>query len=152
MWELCIAAVYQTDSDTKLLYCEMLRFRMSEHGPSTRSKRVRSIFTHFSSPRATTVAALGRSSNSAISPVITYTQQHHHIIIVSKVNTHHVKRLCILPITADVLANQIMSALFKHNNTNTIIMQTIIMIMGHTHCKRQWKAMNSNSMGHQVET
>jgi len=57
----------------------MLRFRMSEHGPSTRSNLVRSIFTHFNKPRATTVAALGRSSNSAISPVVTYKKQHQYI-------------------------------------------------------------------------
>jgi len=44
---------------------------MSEHGPSTRSNLERSILTHFSRPRATTVAARGRSSNNAISPVIT---------------------------------------------------------------------------------
>ena len=68
-----MVTVHYTDNDTKLLYCAMLRLRMSEHGPSTRSKRVRSILTHFSKPRATTVAALGRSSNSAISPRATDT-------------------------------------------------------------------------------
>jgi len=67
----------------------MLRLRISEQGPSTRSNRVRSIFTHLSKPRATTVAALGRSSNSAISPnthtssVVTipqhYVQKYDHI-------------------------------------------------------------------------
>jgi len=66
---------HHTDNDTKLLYCAMLRLRMSEHGPSTRSNRLRSILTHLSKPRATTVAALGRSSSSAISPVITYIKQ-----------------------------------------------------------------------------
>lgn len=58
-----------TDSDTKLLYCWMFLFRMSEQGPRTRSKRGRSSFTHFSGPRATTVAARGLFISSAISPV-----------------------------------------------------------------------------------
>lgn len=60
----------QTDSDTKLLYCWMLRLRMSEQGPSTRSKRGRSSLTHFRGPRATTVAARGRFISNAISPRI----------------------------------------------------------------------------------
>lgn len=58
----------QTESDTKLLYCWMLRLRMSEHGPSTRSKRGLSSLTHLSGPRATTVAARGRFISKAISP------------------------------------------------------------------------------------
>lgn len=58
----------QTDSETKLLYCWMLRLRMSEQGPRTRSKRGRSSFTHFRGPRATTVAARGRFISRAISP------------------------------------------------------------------------------------
>lgn len=58
----------QTDSDTKLLYCWMLRLRMSEQGPRTRSKRGRSSLTHFRGPRATTVAARGRFISRAISP------------------------------------------------------------------------------------
>ena len=58
----------QTDRDTKLLYCWMLRLRMSEHGPRTRSNRGRSSLTHFSGPRATTVAARGRFISRAISP------------------------------------------------------------------------------------
>lgn len=59
---------FQTDSDTKLLYCWMFRLRISEHGPRTRSNRGRSSFTHFNRPRATTVAARGRFINRAISP------------------------------------------------------------------------------------
>jgi len=47
----------------------MLRFRISAHGPKTRSNRARSSFTHFNGPLATTVAARGLSSSSAISPV-----------------------------------------------------------------------------------
>lgn len=58
----------QTDSETKLLYCWMLRLRISEHGPRTRSKRGRSSLTHFRGPRATTVAARGRFISRAISP------------------------------------------------------------------------------------
>lgn len=58
----------QTDSDTKLLYCWMLRLSMSEQGPRTRSKRGRSSLTHFRGPRATTVAARGRFISRAISP------------------------------------------------------------------------------------
>lgn len=58
-----------TERDTKLLYWVMLRFRMSAHGPKTRSNRARSSFTHFNGPLATTVAARGLSSSSAISPV-----------------------------------------------------------------------------------
>lgn len=48
----------------------MLRLRMSEQGPSTRSKRGRSSLTHFRGPRATTVAARGRFISNAISPRI----------------------------------------------------------------------------------
>lgn len=58
-----------TERDTKLLYWVMLRFRMSAHGPKTRSNRARSSFTHFNGPLATTVAARGLSSSSAISPI-----------------------------------------------------------------------------------
>lgn len=58
----------QTDNDTKLLYCEIFRRRMSQHGPSTRSNLSRSILTHLSTPLATTVAARGRFSRRAISP------------------------------------------------------------------------------------
>lgn len=58
-----------TERDTKLLYWVMLRFRMSAHGPKTRSNRARSSFTHFNGPLATTVAARGLSNSSAISPV-----------------------------------------------------------------------------------
>ena len=53
------------------LYWSMFRFSMSEHGPRTRSKRARSILTHFRGPESGatfTVAALGLSSSSAISP------------------------------------------------------------------------------------
>lgn len=57
-----------TDKETKLLYWEMFRFRISEHGPSTRSNLARSNFTHLRGPRATTVAARGRSRRRAISP------------------------------------------------------------------------------------
>ena len=46
----------------------MFLLRISEQGPSTRSKRGRSSFTHLRGPRATTVAARGRFSSSAISP------------------------------------------------------------------------------------
>ena len=60
--------VIHTDSDTKLLYCEIFLFKMSEQGPKTRSNLARSSLTHFSGPRDTTVAALGRSSSKAISP------------------------------------------------------------------------------------
>ena len=42
--------------------------KISVHGPKTRSKRSLSNFTHLIAPRATTVAALGRLSTSAISP------------------------------------------------------------------------------------
>ena len=59
---------FQTDSDTKLLYCWMFRLRMSEHGPRTRSNLGRSSLTHFRGPRATTVAARGRFISRAISP------------------------------------------------------------------------------------
>lgn len=52
----------------KLLYLCMFLFKISEHGPRTRSKRGRSSLTHFSGPRAITVAALGRFNNKAISP------------------------------------------------------------------------------------
>ena len=58
----------QTDSETKLLYCEIFRRSMSQHGPRTRSNLSRSIFTHLSTPLATTVAARGRFSRRAISP------------------------------------------------------------------------------------
>lgn len=57
-----------TVREMKLLYLWMFLFRISEHGPSTRSKRGLSSFTHFRGPRATTVAALGRFSSRAISP------------------------------------------------------------------------------------
>ena len=46
----------------------MLRFKMSWHGPKTRSKRARSNFTHFILPLARTVAARGRLRRRAISP------------------------------------------------------------------------------------
>lgn len=46
----------------------MFLLRISEQGPSTRSKRGRSSFTHLRGPRATTVAARGRFRRSAISP------------------------------------------------------------------------------------
>lgn len=52
----------------KLLYRWIFLLRISEHGPSTRSKRGLSSFTHLSGPRATTVAALGRFNSRAISP------------------------------------------------------------------------------------
>lgn len=58
----------QTVREMKLLYRWMFLLRISEQGPSTRSKRGRSSFTHLSGPRATTVAARGRFSSSAISP------------------------------------------------------------------------------------
>lgn len=57
-----------TVREMKLLYLWMFLFRISEHGPSTRSKRGRSSFTHLRGPRATTVAARGRFSSRAISP------------------------------------------------------------------------------------
>lgn len=57
-----------TVRDMKLLYLWMFLLRISEHGPSTRSKRGLSSFTHLRGPRATTVAALGRFNNRAISP------------------------------------------------------------------------------------
>lgn len=57
-----------TVREMKLLYLWMFLLRISEHGPSTRSKRGLSSFTHLSGPRATTVAALGRFSSRAISP------------------------------------------------------------------------------------
>lgn len=47
----------------------MFLLRISEHGPRTRSNLARSSFTHFKTPRATTVAALGLSRIKAISPV-----------------------------------------------------------------------------------
>lgn len=62
------AGIVQTVSEMKLLYRWMFLLRISEQGPSTRSKRGRSSFTHFRGPRATTVAARGRLSSSAISP------------------------------------------------------------------------------------
>lgn len=62
--------VIYTDRDTKLLYWVMLRFKISAHGPKTRSNLALSSFTHFKGPRATTVAALGLSNNNAISPKI----------------------------------------------------------------------------------
>lgn len=46
----------------------MFLLRISETGPNTRSKRGRSSLTHLRGPRATTVAARGRLSSSAISP------------------------------------------------------------------------------------
>lgn len=49
----------------------MLRLRISEQGPRTRSNRGRSSFTHFKRPRATTVAARGRFISRAISPTAT---------------------------------------------------------------------------------
>lgn len=57
-----------TVREMKLLYLWMFLLRISEHGPSTRSKRGLSSFTHLSGPRATTVAALGRFNSRAISP------------------------------------------------------------------------------------
>lgn len=57
-----------TVREMKLLYLWMFLLRISEHGPSTRSKRGLSSFTHFRGPRATTVAALGRFNSRAISP------------------------------------------------------------------------------------
>lgn len=48
----------------------MLRFKISEHGPITRSNRARSNLMHFNVVVATTVAARGRSNNKAISPII----------------------------------------------------------------------------------
>ena len=56
----------------------MLRFRMSEQGPSTRSKRERSSLTHLRGPRDTTVAARGLSSSNAISPAGKHTHTHTH--------------------------------------------------------------------------
>lgn len=47
----------------------MFLFKISEQGPNTRSNLARSSLTHFRGPLATTVAALGRSSSKAISPV-----------------------------------------------------------------------------------
>ena len=41
---------------------------MSPHGPRTRSNLLRSNFTHLSGLLAITVAALGLSNSSAISP------------------------------------------------------------------------------------
>lgn len=63
-----VACAGQTVSEMKLLYLWMFLLRISEQGPSTRSKRGRSSFTHLRGPRATTVAARGRFSSSAISP------------------------------------------------------------------------------------
>ena len=60
----------QTDNETKLLYWAIFLFKMSEQGPSTRSKRPLSSLTHFRTPLATTVAARGRSRSRAISPEI----------------------------------------------------------------------------------
>lgn len=57
-----------TVREIKLLYLWMFLLRISEQGPSTRSKRGRSSFTHFRGPRATTVAARGRFNSRAISP------------------------------------------------------------------------------------
>lgn len=62
------AVVVYTERDTKLLYWEMFRLRMSEQGPRTRSNRALSSLTHLRGPRATTVAARGRSRMRAISP------------------------------------------------------------------------------------
>ncbi len=76
----------QTESDTKLLYCWMLRLRMSEHGPKTRSKRGRSSLTHLSGPRATTVAARSRFISRAISPGERDTD----------INDTHVLMVCVL--------------------------------------------------------
>lgn len=59
---------HHTVREMKLLYLWMFLLRISEHGPSTRSKRGLSSFTHLSGPRATTVAALGRFNSRAISP------------------------------------------------------------------------------------
>lgn len=59
---------YHTVREMKLLYLWMFLLRISEQGPSTRSKRGLSSFTHLSGPRATTVAALGRFNSRAISP------------------------------------------------------------------------------------
>lgn len=63
-WVIC----FYTTNDTKLLYCWMLRFRISLHGPITRSNRCLSSLTHLRSPLAVTVAARGRLSTRAISP------------------------------------------------------------------------------------
>ena len=59
---------FYTTSWTKLLYWPMFRFKISWQGPSTRSNRARSSFTHFSVPLALTVAARGLFSSRAISP------------------------------------------------------------------------------------
>lgn len=48
----------------------MFRFRISAQGPKIRSNRALSNLMHFRGPFAFTVAALGRSSNKAISPEI----------------------------------------------------------------------------------
>ena len=74
-WAPDVTSSHQMPSDTKLWYCAMLRLRMSEQGPRTRSKRCRSSLTHLSWLRAITVAARGRSRMRAISPE-TYTRIH----------------------------------------------------------------------------
>lgn len=57
-----------TTSWTKLLYWPMFRFKISWQGPSTRSKRARSSFTHLRVHLAFTVAARGLFRSRAISP------------------------------------------------------------------------------------
>ena len=84
-------------SETKLLYWAILRLRISEHGPSTRSKRCLSSLTHFKGPFATTVAARGLSKSRAISPahskqiikfflVTTDNRTHHNISFTNSTN------------------------------------------------------------------
>lgn len=58
----------QTERETKLLYCSMFLFKMSEQGPRTRSNRGRSSLTHLRGPHEITVAARGRFISRAISP------------------------------------------------------------------------------------
>lgn len=58
----------QTETETKLLYCSMFLFKMSEQGPRTRSNLGRSSLTHLRGPHAITVAARGRFISRAISP------------------------------------------------------------------------------------
>lgn len=60
----------QTERETKLLYCSMFLFKMSEQGPRTRSNRGRSSLTHLRGPHAITVAARGRFISRAISPKV----------------------------------------------------------------------------------
>ena len=63
-----LLTIPHTTKETKLLYWLIFRFKISTHGPITRSKRARSSLTQRSEPRALTVAALGLFSNKAISP------------------------------------------------------------------------------------